>query len=249
MTEPGVSAWRFSPRTVWTQRLQTPLRRFVRTETGSAVVLLAATIAALAWANIDPAGYAGTWDTTLVIRSGTWGLADSWQGWVNSGLMAFFFLVVGLEARREFDMGELRERRRLALPVVVAVGGMVVPVAIYLAVNSGRPSASGLGRGHVHRHGVRAWRAGPGRPGVPDRVRTYMLTFALVDDVAGIVIIARRLQRPYRPGRAGRRLALSAWWPWRAGGVSGTAPPTCCWAWRRGSRSSSLASIRWWSAW
>ena len=59
------------------------------------MVLLAATLAALAWANIDPAGYAATWDTMLVIRSGTRELADSWQGWVNSGLMAFFFLVAG----------------------------------------------------------------------------------------------------------------------------------------------------------
>jgi Na+/H+ antiporter NhaA len=86
----------FSLRTVWARRLETPLRRFLRTETGSAAVLLAATLAALAWANIDPAGYAATWHTVLVIRSGTVVLADSWQGWVNTGLMAFFFLVAGL---------------------------------------------------------------------------------------------------------------------------------------------------------
>jgi Na+/H+ antiporter NhaA len=143
VTEPGGPAARFSPRTVWTQNLQTPLRRFLRTETGSAAVLLAATLAALAWANIDPSGYAAAWHTELMIRSGTRGLADSWQGWVNSGLMAFFFLVAGLEARREFDMGELRERRRLALPLVVALGGIVVPISIYLAINAGGSSASG----------------------------------------------------------------------------------------------------------
>ena len=62
---------------------------------------------------------------------------------MNSGLMAFFFLVAGLEARREFDMGELRERRRLALPLVVALGGIVVPISIYLAINAGGSSASG----------------------------------------------------------------------------------------------------------
>jgi Na+/H+ antiporter NhaA len=131
--------------TVWARRLETSLRRFLRTETGSAAILLAATLAALAWANIDPSGYAATWNTVLVIRSGTRGLADSWQGWVNSGLMAFFFLVAGLEARREFDLGELRERRRLVLPLVVALGGIVVPIAIYLAINAGRSSASGWG--------------------------------------------------------------------------------------------------------
>ena len=167
MTEPGAPASQFSRRTVWARRLETPLRRFLRTETGSAAVLLAATLAALAWANIDPPGYAATWHTVLLIRSGTRGLADSWQGWVNSGLMAFFFLVAGLEARREFDLGELRERRRLALPLVVALGGIVVPIAIYLAINAGRLVSVRLGYGHVHRHRIRAGRAGPGRPGRP----------------------------------------------------------------------------------
>jgi Na+/H+ antiporter NhaA len=190
VTELGAAASPFSLRTVWSQNLKTPLRQFLRTETGSAAVLLAATLAALAWANIDPSGYAATWHTELVIRSGTNGLADSWQGWVNSGLMAFFFLVAGLEARREFDMGELRERRRLTLPLVVALGGMVVPIAIYLAINFGRSSAHGWG---VAMSTDTAFALGvlalAGR-GVPDRVRTYLLTFALVDDVAGIVIIA-----------------------------------------------------------
>ena len=172
------------------QNLQTPLRRFLRTETGGAAVLLAATLAALAWANVDPAGYAATWHAVLVIRSGRWELADSWQGWVNSGLMSFFFLVAGLEARREFDMGELRERRRLALPVVVALGGMVVPVAIYLAVNAGRPSASGWGAAMATDTAFALGVLALAGPSVPDRVRTYMLTFAVADDVASIVVIA-----------------------------------------------------------
>src|SRR5215467_10007895 len=190
MTEPGAAASPFSLRTAWARRLETPLRRFLRTETGSAAVLLATTLAALAWANLDPARYAATWHTVLLIRSGTKSLADTWQGWVNSGLMAFFFLVAGLEARREFDLGELRERRRLVLPLVVALGGMVVPVAIYLAINAGRTSAAGWGAAMstdtAFALGVLALLG----PGVPDRVRTYLLTFSLVDDVAGIVVIA-----------------------------------------------------------
>ena len=190
MTEPGAAAWRSSRHTGWTQNLQTPLRRFLRTETGGAAVLLAATLAALAWANVDPAGYAATWHAVLVIRSGRWELADSWQGWVNSGLMSFFFLVAGLEARREFDMGELRERQRLALPVVVALGGMVVPVAIYLAVNAGRPSASGWGAAMATDTAFALGVLALAGPSVPDRVRTYMLTFAVADDVASIVVIA-----------------------------------------------------------
>jgi Na+/H+ antiporter NhaA len=190
VTEPGASAARFSLRSAWTQNLQTPLRQFLRTETGSAAVLFAATLAALAWANIDPSGYAATWHTELVIRSGTIGLADSWQGWVNSGLMAFFFLVAGLEARREFDMGELRERRRLALPLVVALGGMVIPIAIYLAINAGRSSASGWGAAMSTDTAFALGALALAGRGVPDRVRTYLLTFALVDDMAGIAVIA-----------------------------------------------------------
>jgi Na+/H+ antiporter NhaA len=112
------------------------------TETGGAAILLAATIAVLAWANLDARSYAATWHAVLAIRSGTRELADTWQGWINSGLMALFFLVAGLEARREFDMGELRERRRLVLPLVVALGGVIVPVTIYLAINAGHGSAS-----------------------------------------------------------------------------------------------------------
>ena len=190
VTESDAPASQFSLRTVWARRLETPLRRFLRTETGSAAVLLAATLAALAWANIDPAGYAATWHTVLLVRSGTVVLADSWQGWVNSGLMAFFFLVAGLEARREFDLGELRERRRVALPLVVALGGMVVPVAIYLAVNAGRSSAAGWGTAMSTDTAFALGVLALVGPGVPDRVRTYLLTFALADDVAGIAVIA-----------------------------------------------------------
>jgi Na+/H+ antiporter NhaA len=175
---------------VWARNLETPLRRFVRTETGGAAILLAATIAALTWANVDPGSYVATWHTVLALRSGTRELADSWQGWINSGLMAFFFLVAGLEARREFDMGELRERRRLVLPVVVALGGIIVPVTIYLAINAGHASAYGWGAAmSTDTAFALGFLALMGR-NVPDRVRTYLLTFALVDDMAGIVVIA-----------------------------------------------------------
>ena len=104
--------------------------------------------------------------------------------------MACFFLVAGLEARREFDLGELRERRRLALPLVVALGGMILPIAIYLAINAGRTSAAGWGAAMSTDTAFALGVLALVGPGVPDRVRTYLLTFALVDDVAGIVVIA-----------------------------------------------------------
>jgi Na+/H+ antiporter NhaA len=117
----------------------TPLRRFVRTETGGAAVLVAAVLAALVWANVG-SSYQEVWETPVALTFGDDGIRLSLREWVNSGLMTFFFLVTGLEARRELDLGELRERRRLVLPLLAAVGGMAASVAIYLAFNLGGPS-------------------------------------------------------------------------------------------------------------
>src|SRR5579859_101865 len=133
---------RFSQRTAWTRSLEEPLRSFLRTETGSASVLLAAAIAALIWANVSQSTYQSVWHTVLSVKIGGTGVALTLRGWIDQGLMSFFFLVVGVEARREFDLGELRDRRRLWLPVVAAVGGMVIPIGIFLIFNSGRPSRS-----------------------------------------------------------------------------------------------------------
>ena len=110
-----------SERTAWSRNLQTPLREFVRTETGGAAVLLAAAIAALVWVNVDASSYDSVWRTTLSIEVGGIGVSLGLREWVNSGLMTFFFFVVGLEARREFDLGELRERRRFALPLLAGI--------------------------------------------------------------------------------------------------------------------------------
>jgi Na+/H+ antiporter NhaA len=179
-----------APRTVWDQSPETPLRRFLRTETASAAVLLAATVGAMIWANADPHGYAAVWQTEFSIRLGTTGLHDSLHEWINAGLMSFFFLVAGLEARREFDMGELRQRRRLSLPVLVGLGGMIVPIAIYLAINAGKHSATGWGAAMSTDTAFALGALALVGRGVPDRVRTYVLTFAIVDDVAGIIVIA-----------------------------------------------------------
>ena len=190
MTESASAPVVYSGRTAWARKLQTPLRQFLRTETGSAAVLLAATVTALAWVNIDAASYRAVWDTRLSVSLGSASVSEDLGGWINSGLMTFFFLVVGLEARREFDMGELRERRRLALPLLAGAGGMIVPIAIYLAINAGRPSAHGWGTAMstdtAFALGVLAL---IGRH-LPDRVRTYLLTFSVVDDLAGLAIIA-----------------------------------------------------------
>jgi Na+/H+ antiporter NhaA len=190
MTESASAPVVYSGRTAWARNLQTPLRQFLRTETGSAAVLLAATVIALAWVNIDAASYRAVWDTRLSVNLGSASVSDDLGGWINSGLMTFFFLVVGLEARREFDMGELRERRRLALPLLIGTAGMIVPIAIYLLINAGRPSAHGWGTTmSTDTAFALGMLALVGRH-LPDRVRTYLLTFSVVDDLAGITIIA-----------------------------------------------------------
>jgi Na+/H+ antiporter NhaA len=190
VTESQPASLPFAGRTAWARSLQTPLRQFLRTETGSAVVLLAATVAALAWANASSSSYEAVWRTRLSVTVGSGGVSQDLGGWVNSGLMTFFFLVVGLEARREFDLGELRERRRLALPLLAGLGGMIVPIGIYLAINAGRPSEHGWGTAmSTDTAFALGMLALVGRR-LPDRVRTYLLTLSVVDDLAGIVVIA-----------------------------------------------------------
>jgi Na+/H+ antiporter NhaA len=180
----------FSGRTAWARNLETPLRSFLRTQIGSAAILLAATVAALVWVNVDASSYESVWQATLSIRLGDWGISQDLRGWLNTGLMTFFFLVVGLEARREFDMGELRERRRLALPLAAGLGGMLVPVAIYLALNAGSSSAGGWGAAMSTDTAFALGLLALLGPRFPDRLRAFMLTVAVVDDVVALGVIA-----------------------------------------------------------
>ena len=178
-------------RTAWARSAGVPLRAFMVTEIGGATVLLAATLAALFWANA-PWGdsYDRFWSTELSIRVGGLELAEDLRHWVTDGLMTFFFFVVGLEIRRELDMGELRERRRLATPVAAALGGMLVPALLYLALHGGGPGARGWGiviatdtafalavLMLVGRHSSM-------------RLRAFVLTLVIVDDVAALTVIA-----------------------------------------------------------
>jgi Na+/H+ antiporter NhaA len=179
----------FSGRTAWARNLQTPLRTFLRTETGSAAVLLIATLAALAWVNLDSASYEQVWRTELSIKVGGTGVAQDLRHWVNSGLMTFFFFVVGLEARREFDMGELRERRRFTLPLFAGLGGMTVPIVIYLILNGGRDSAIGWGTAMSTDTAFALGMLSLVGPRFPARLRAYVLTVTVVDDLVALVII------------------------------------------------------------
>ena len=177
-------------RTVWRRGRSAPLREFLRTESGSAGVLVAAIAAALVWANVDVHSYREVWQTTLSIRLGRVGLTHELQTWIDSGLMTLFFLVVGLEARREFDLGDLRDRSRFVLPFTAGVAGMAIPVLVYLAVNAGRSSAHGWGVAMSTDTALALGLLSLLGRDVPDRVRVFVLTVFVVDDLAALAVIA-----------------------------------------------------------
>jgi Na+/H+ antiporter NhaA len=176
-------------RTAWSRNLPQALRAFLRAEALGAGALVAAIAAALVWANVDIASYERVWTTHLSIHLGSHGLDLTLRDWVNSGLMSFFFFVVGLEARREFDVGELRLRRRLVLPLVAGLSGMLVPVALYLAINAGLDSAHGWGAAMstdtAFALGVIALL---GRR-LPNRLRSFVVTILVVDDLVSLAVI------------------------------------------------------------
>ena len=180
----------FSERTAWARNLETPLREFLRTETGSAVFLLAATVVALVWVNIDASSYRTVWQTQFSLHIGGAGVSQDLRHWVNSGLMTFFFLVVGLEARREFDMGELRDRRRVALPLLAGLVGMALPIGIFLAMNAGHSSVRGWGAAMSTDTAFALGMLALLGPSFPDRLRAFLLTVLVVDDLVALVVIA-----------------------------------------------------------
>jgi len=186
----GTHSSPFSSRTTWGMSSRTPFREFLHTESGSALVLLAAAVAALVWVNISQESYDSFWSTQISIHVGESGLTQDIRGWVNSGLMTLFFFVVGLEARREFDIGELRERRRLVLPVIAALGGMALPIFIYLVITAGHHSARGwatvMSTDTAFALGMLALVG----PRFSDRLRAFLLTMVVTDDIVSLFVIA-----------------------------------------------------------
>ncbi|MBV9916557.1 MAG: Na+/H+ antiporter NhaA [Solirubrobacterales bacterium] len=187
----GEETTEYSGRTAWARNLAAPVRAFLSTETGSASTLLVATVLALLWANSPWRDtYGSVWNTVLSIRLGGGEVSATLRQWVNEGLMTFFFLVVGLEAKRELDVGELRQRQRLTIPMVAAIGGMILPVAIYLAVNAGRSSAHGWGAAMSTDTAFALGALGLLTPRVATRLRVFLLTVAVFDDLGALVVIS-----------------------------------------------------------
>ncbi|MDQ3974295.1 MAG: Na+/H+ antiporter NhaA, partial [Actinomycetota bacterium] len=173
------------------RRVVRPAQQFLDTEVGGGVLLLAAAVAALAWANSPwSESYERVWETRLTISLGPWALSEDLRHWVNDLLMVLFFFVVGLEIKREAVFGDLRRPQTAALPVVAALGGMAIPAVLYVALTAGGPGVRGWGipmatdiafaLGVLALVGRRA----------PHGLRLFLLTLAIVDDIGAIAVIA-----------------------------------------------------------
>ena len=169
--------------------LASPIQRILAIEAASGVVLLAATVVALVWANLWTGSYQDLWHTPIGGRIGPWEVERPLHFWVNEGLMTIFFLVVGLEIRREIFEGELASLRKAALPLAAALGGMFVPAAIFGALNFGREGAAGwavpMATDIAFAVGVLTLLG----PRVSPSLRVLLLALAVIDDIGAIVVI------------------------------------------------------------
>ena len=172
------------------RRIVQPMQQFMHLEISGGLVLLAATAVALIWANTATGGYEAFWSREITVAVGDWSLTKGLGYVVNDGLMALFFLVVGLEVKREIAVGELSTRQAALLPAFAAVGGMVVPAAIFLLVTAGGPEAGGWG---IPMATDVAFALGAlaalGRR-VPVALMAFLLGVAVIDDIGAILVVA-----------------------------------------------------------
>ena len=181
-------------RTAWTRNLETPLRLFLRDQTFAAVAILAGIVVALIWANIGDS-YEEVWRTAGTVAIGPHlRITQDLRAWINEGLMSLFFFTVGLEARREFDLGELRDRRRLMLPLTAGLAGMGASVLVFFLIAGKHITGGGWGVAMSTDTAFSlAMLAVAGRR-FPLALRAFILTVQVVDDVVGLLVIALALQ-------------------------------------------------------
>ncbi|MFN0026750.1 MAG: Na+/H+ antiporter NhaA [Acidimicrobiales bacterium] len=168
-----------------------PVARFLQIEAAGGLLLLAATVAALVWANSPWSGsYVALWHTSIGVEVGSFAVREDLGHWVNDGLMALFFFVVGLEIKFELVRGQLSTVRDAALPAIGALGGMIVPAAVFLALNAGGAGADGWGipmaTDIAFAVGVLALLGDR----VPSSLKVMLLGLAIADDIGAILVIA-----------------------------------------------------------
>lgn len=214
-------------------RARTLVQEFIAEETASGTLVVGALVAGLAWYNLAPGGFVDVWRHPLGLEFGVVDVSLDARGWINHGLMTAFFLAVGLELKREFVRGELRDVRSAALPVLCAFGGVVVPAVVYVALMNGSDAVSAWGvptatdlalvLGVLALLGSR----------VPTGLKLFMLTLAITDDLIGIGLIAvfysHGIDAPYLAGVCVTAVAIVAarplfgWLGFRGLGLSGLA--------------------------
>ena len=171
--------------------LARPVREFLDTEAGGGIILLGATLSALIWANSPVSGsYEQLWTSELSLRVGPFEFSESLRLVVNDGLMAIFFFVVGLEIKRELVAGELNDVRRATLPAICAVGGMIVPALIYLALNPSGSASSGWGIPMATDIAFAVGVLALVGKRCPYSLKVLLLSIAIVDDIGAIIVIA-----------------------------------------------------------
>jgi NhaA family Na+:H+ antiporter len=173
------------------RRVVDPLKDYLHAEAAGGLVLLAATAIALGWANSPLAGaYQAIWTWKVTVGIGGLAITEDLRHWVSDGLMTLFFFVVGLEIKRELATGELRRPRLTAAPALAAVGGMLVPAAVFLALNGGGEGARGWGvpvaTDTAFALGILALLGSR----VPATAKLFLLTLAIIDDVLAITTVA-----------------------------------------------------------
>lgn len=170
-------------------RLSPGLRRYLSTESGGATLLLAMSAAALLWANLAGHSYEEFWSTPASIAIGDGSIDLSLHHWINDGAMAIFFLVVGLEVNRELTVGELRSFRAASVPLFGAIGGLAVPIGLFILLNPSGEDFSGWGvpmsTDTAFVVGVLALVG----PRCPDQLRVFLLTLAIFDDIGAIALL------------------------------------------------------------
>ncbi|MFE9357594.1 Na+/H+ antiporter NhaA [Streptomyces olivaceoviridis] len=165
-------------------------REFTRSETGGTASLTVAVLTALIWSNTSLVTYEATWSARLSVTVGPYALGLTLREWINSGLMALFFFLVGLDARRELDMGELRDRRWVLLCAIGGIGSMAAPALIYLSFNAGLPSAHGWGVAMSTDTAFALAVLSLVGSRLPASLRAFMLSISVMDDVVALVVIA-----------------------------------------------------------
>lgn len=166
------------------------MRQFLATESGSAGLLLLAAVTALVWANSPfSETYESFWGTPLTLTLGDLSFDHTIRYWIDEALMALFFFVIGMEVRRELSMGELTDRRRVAVAVMGAFGGMVIPVALFLLLTGGSDAAHGWGIVIATDTAFLLGALAIVGPKFPTQLRVFLLTLAIVDDIVAISVI------------------------------------------------------------